>query len=107
MAATNRPDVLDAALLRPGRFDRHVVVDLPHAAAREAILALHTADKPLAEDVSLGDLAAATPGFSGADLENLVNEAALLAAKRDKEHVEMLDFDLCKLLGTQSPDRAA
>ncbi|HEY1553858.1 MAG TPA: ATP-dependent zinc metalloprotease FtsH [Kofleriaceae bacterium] len=93
MAATNRPDVLDAALLRPGRFDRRVVVDLPEAAARRAILVLHTAHKPLAADVSLDHIAAATAGFSGADLANLANEAALSATRRRVDQLSAVDFD--------------
>ena len=92
LAATNQPDVLDRALLRPGRFDRRVVVNLPDTAGREAILKVHTRKVPLARDVVLGDLAAATPGFSGADLKNLVNEAALLAARRDQNDVRQKDF---------------
>jgi cell division protease FtsH len=92
LAATNQPDVLDRALLRPGRFDRRVVVNLPDRAGREAILNVHTRKVPLARDVVLGDLAAATPGFSGADLKNLVNEAALLAARRDQNEVRQKDF---------------
>jgi cell division protease FtsH len=92
MAATNQPEVLDKALLRPGRFDRRVVVNLPDKAGREAILRVHTREVPLAEDVDLAQLAAATPGFSGADLKNLVNEAALLAARRDQENVRYQDF---------------
>jgi cell division protease FtsH len=92
LAATNHPDVLDRALLRPGRFDRRVVVNLPDKAGREAILRVHTRKVPLARDVALGDLAAATPGFSGADLKNLVNEAALLAARRDQNEVRQKDF---------------
>ena len=92
LAATNQPDVLDRALLRPGRFDRRVVVNLPDRAGREAILKVHTRKVPLARDVVLGDLAAATPGFSGADLKNLVNEAALLAARRDQNEVRQKDF---------------
>jgi cell division protease FtsH len=82
IAATNRPDVLDPALLRPGRFDRKVILDRPDVRAREAILRVHTRGKPLAEDVNVADLAKLTPGFVGADLENLVNEAAILAARR-------------------------
>src|SRR3954453_11610284 len=82
LAATNRPEVLDRALLRPGRFDRQVVVDAPDLDGREAILKVHTRGKPLAEDVDLHSVAKATPGFSGADLANAVNEAALLAARR-------------------------
>ncbi|HEY3667690.1 MAG TPA: ATP-dependent zinc metalloprotease FtsH [Polyangiaceae bacterium] len=92
LAATNRPDVLDAALLRPGRFDRRVVIDRPELAARRAILAVHTRDKPLAADVDLQAQAANTPGFSGADLANLVNEAALSATRRGAEAIEDSDF---------------
>jgi cell division protease FtsH len=92
VAATNRPDVLDTALLRPGRFDRRVVVDRPEAPAREEILKIHTRDKPLAPDVSLHDLAANTPGFAGADLENFCNEAALIAMRRGAENVAAVDF---------------
>lgn len=93
MAATNRPDVLDHALLRPGRFDRRVVIDLPDKRAREAILIIHSNKKPLAKDVDLGKLAAATPGFSGADLRNVVNEAAILAARKDQKDITMGDFN--------------
>src|SRR5690606_4993519 len=92
LAATNQPDVLDKALLRPGRFDRRVVVNLPDKNGREAILKVHTRNVPLADDVRLQDLAASTPGVSGADLRNLVNEAALLAARRDQERVHHRDF---------------
>ncbi|HEX7841535.1 MAG TPA: ATP-dependent zinc metalloprotease FtsH [Kofleriaceae bacterium] len=92
IAATNRPDVLDAALLRPGRFDRRVVIDLPEAAARQAILAVHTRDKPLAGDVDLEQIAATTAGFSGADLANLSNEAALAATRRRAERITRDDF---------------
>ena len=92
LAATNQPDVLDRALLRPGRFDRRVVVNLPDKTGRQAILAVHTRKVPLARDVVLGDLAASTPGFSGADLKNLANEAALLAARRDQSEVQQKDF---------------
>ncbi|MFO1302227.1 MAG: ATP-dependent zinc metalloprotease FtsH [Burkholderiales bacterium] len=92
LAATNQPDVLDRALLRPGRFDRRVVVNLPDKAGREAILRVHTRRVPLASDVNLADLASATPGFSGADLKNLVNEAALLAARRERNDVRQQDF---------------
>ena len=87
LAATNQPDVLDKALLRPGRFDRRVVVNLPDKAGREAILKVHTRSVPLARGVDLGELASSTPGLSGADLRNLVNEAALLAARREQEEV--------------------
>ncbi len=92
LAATNQPDVLDKALLRPGRFDRRVVVNLPDKAGREAILKVHTRRVPLAPDVNLSELAAATPGLAGADLKNLVNEAALLAARRDQNEVRQRDF---------------
>ncbi len=92
LAATNQPDVLDKALLRPGRFDRRVVVNLPDKLGREAILSVHTRNVPLANDASLADLAAATPGLSGADLKNLVNEAALLAARREQNDVHQKDF---------------
>ena len=92
LAATNQPDVLDKALLRPGRFDRRVVVNLPDKKGREAILKVHTRQVPLAPDASLGEIAAATPGLSGADLRNLVNEAALLAARRDQNDVRQKDF---------------
>ena len=92
LAATNQPDVLDKALLRPGRFDRRVVINLPDKVGREAILGVHTRKVPLAKDASLADLAAATPGLSGADLKNLVNEAALLAARREQDDVRHKDF---------------
>jgi len=96
IAATNRPDVLDPALLRPGRFDRRVVVPRPDIKGREGILQVHTRKVPLAQGVDVAVLARATPGFAGADLENLVNEAALLAARNDKDKVEMQDFELAK-----------
>jgi cell division protease FtsH len=92
LAATNQPDVLDKALLRPGRFDRRVVVNLPDKVGREAILKVHTRNVPLANDTNLGELAASTPGLSGADLKNLVNEAALLAARREQQEVRQKDF---------------
>jgi len=92
LAATNQPDVLDKALLRPGRFDRRVVVNLPDKTGREAILKVHTRGVPLAQDANLGEIAATTPGFSGADLKNLVNEAALLAARREQNDVRYKDF---------------
>lgn len=92
LAATNQPDVLDKALLRPGRFDRRVVVNLPDKNGREAILKVHTRNVPLAHDARLEELAAMTPGFSGADLKNLVNEAALLAARREQNEVRHQDF---------------
>ena len=96
IAATNRPDVLDPALLRPGRFDRRIVVDRPDVKGREAILKIHTRNIPLGEDVDLSIVARSTPGFAGAELANLVNEAALLAARKDKEVVEMEDFEEAK-----------
>ena len=96
IAATNRPDVLDPALLRPGRFDRRVVVDRPDINGRLGILQVHTSTIPLAEDVDLEMLARGTPGFAGADLANLVNEAALIAARRNKKKVEMDDFEFAK-----------
>jgi len=92
LAATNQPDVLDKALMRPGRFDRRVIVNLPDKTGREAILKVHTRSVPLAKDVSLSEIAGATPGFSGADLKNLVNEAALLAARRGENEVHQKDF---------------
>jgi cell division protease FtsH len=96
IAATNRPDVLDPALLRPGRFDRRVVVSRPDVRGREGIIQVHTRKIPLAEDVDISVLARATPGFSGADLANLVNEAALLAARHSQKFVSMHDFESSK-----------
>jgi len=96
MAATNRPDVLDPALLRPGRFDRRVIVPRPDVRGRQAILHVHTRNMPLSDDVDVGIIARGTPGFSGADLENLVNEAALVAARKDRNKVAMSDFDFAK-----------
>ena len=93
IAATNRPDVLDPALLRPGRFDRQIVVDKPDVRGREAILKVHTKGKPIADDVDLDVLARRTPGFTGADLSNLVNEAALLAARRNKKQIHMAEME--------------
>jgi cell division protease FtsH len=93
VAATNRPDILDPALLRPGRFDRRVILDRPDIKGRHAILEVHVRGKPLAKDVDLGVLARQTPGFVGADIENLVNEAAILAARRNKRAIEMEDLE--------------
>lgn len=93
MAATNRPDILDPALLRPGRFDRQITVGLPTMQDRLEILKIHARNKPLAEDVDLQRVARGTPGFSGADLENLLNEASLLAARKDKDAIEREDID--------------
>ena len=104
ISATNRPDVLDPALLRPGRFDRQVVVPLPDLRGREGILMVHVRHTPLSSDVDLSVVARGTPGFSGADLENLVNEAALLAARLNKEIVEMIDLERAKdkvMMGTE------
>lgn len=93
VAATNRPDVLDPALLRPGRFDRQITVDRPDIKGREAVLHVHARNKPLDESVDIKAIAARTPGFSGADLENLLNEAALVAARRNKKKIDMSDVD--------------
>jgi cell division protease FtsH len=104
IAATNRPDVLDPALLRPGRFDRQIVVDWPDVRGREGIFRVHTRNIPLAEDVDLQQLARGTPGLAGADIANMVNEAALLAARRNRKKVTMEDFEDAKdkvMLGTE------
>jgi len=104
IAATNRPDVLDSALLRPGRFDRQIVVDRPDVRGREGVLKVHTKKIPLHKNVDLSVLAKGTPGFSGADLANMVNEAALLASRKNKKKVEMEDFEEAKdktLMGTE------
>lgn len=93
IAATNRADVLDPALLRPGRFDRQIMVDRPDVKGREAVLRVHARNKPLAKSVDLKAIAQRTPGFSGADLENLLNEAALVAARADKKQIDMSDID--------------
>ncbi len=93
VAATNRPDILDSALLRPGRFDRQVVLDRPDVGGREQILSVHSKGKPMADDVDLKILARRTPGFTGADLSNLINEAALIAARADKREIEMPDLE--------------
>ena len=93
MAATNRPDILDPALLRPGRFDRQIVVDAPDIEGREAILEVHSKGKPLAEEIDLSVLARRTPGFTGADLANLINEAALLAARKHNKKITMLELE--------------
>jgi len=104
ISATNRPDVLDPALLRPGRFDRQVVVPVPDVKGREAILKVHTRKTRMAEDVDLSVIARGTPGFTGADLENMTNEAALLAARRDKDRIDMSELEDAKdkvLMGTE------
>jgi cell division protease FtsH len=106
LAATNQPEVLDKALMRPGRFDRRVVVNLPDKTGRLAILKVHTRNVPLATDINLEDIAAITPGFSGADIRNLVNEAALLAARRmqnEVHHKDMLDALEKIVLGPERP----
>src|SRR5699024_11796897 len=90
---TNRPEILDAALLRPGRFDRQIPVNQPDGKGRQQILRVHAKNKPLAEDVRLKTIAMRTPGFSGADLEHLLNEAALLAARHDPTMITMLETD--------------
>jgi cell division protease FtsH len=105
VAATNRPDVLDPALLRPGRFDRRIVVPRPDVRGRTGILAVHTKKTPLAGGVDLDVIARGTPGFSGADLENLVNEAALLAARADKSQLDMGDFEMAKDKVLMGPER--
>lgn len=107
IAATNRPDVLDPALTRPGRFDRRIVLELPQKNARKEILKVHTREVPLAEDVDLNRLAARTVGFSGADIKNLVNEAVLLAARKDKKHIGAEDLELARdkiILGLERED---
>ncbi len=104
VAATNRPDVLDPALLRPGRFDRQIVVPTPDVRGREGILRVHSRNMPLDNDADLSVLARGTPGFTGADLENMVNEAALLAARKNKEKLQMSDFEEAKdkvMMGTE------
>jgi cell division protease FtsH len=105
VAATNRPDVLDPALLRPGRFDRQVVVDIPDIKGREGILKVHTQKIPMAKTANLKVIARGTPGFSGADLANLVNEAALLAARKDKRKVGMEEFEFAKDKVLMGPER--
>ena len=105
LAATNRPDILDPALLRPGRFDRRVVVGLPDIKGREEILKVHARNKPLADDVELKDLAKTTPGFTGADLENLLNEAALLAARKNKHQISMEEIKEATFKVVMGPEK--
>ena len=105
LAATNRADVLDPALLRPGRFDRQVYVGLPDIRGREEILKIHAKDKPLAEDVDLADIARGTPGFTGADLENLLNEAALLAARKNAPYLSMEDIRAAEIKVIAGPEK--
>ncbi|MFC4600594.1 ATP-dependent zinc metalloprotease FtsH [Cohnella hongkongensis] len=108
VAATNRPDILDPALLRPGRFDRQITVDRPDVKGREAVLKVHARNKPLSKDVKLGTIAKRTTGFTGADLENLLNEAALLAARRNKKDIAMVEVDEAidrVIVGTEKKSR--
>src|SRR5690606_28880374 len=108
VAATNRPDILDPALLRPGRFDRQITVDRPDLKGREAVLRVHARNKPLAKDVKLDVLARYTTGFTGADLENLLNEAALIAARRNRKEISMSELDEAfdrVVVGTQKKSR--
>ena len=105
LAATNRQDILDPALLRPGRFDRQVYVGLPDIRGREEILKIHAKDKPLAEDVDLADIARGTPGFTGADLENLLNEAALLAARKNAPYLSMEDIRAAEIKVIAGPEK--
>ena len=107
LAATNRADVLDAALLRPGRFDRRVPVDLPDRTGREAILKVHAKSRPLDGSVDLGVLAARTTGFSGASLANLLNEAAIVAARRDRKDISIAEVELpCTINRNQTQSNA-
>jgi ATP-dependent Zn protease len=101
MAATNRPDVLDPALIRPGRFDRRITLELPQKDARRMILETHSREVPLADNVNLKAMAERTPGLSGADLKNLVNEAALMAARKNKQQVEAEDLELARRMVCQ------
>ncbi|MDY3282679.1 MAG: ATP-dependent zinc metalloprotease FtsH [Dysosmobacter sp.] len=105
LAATNRADVLDPALLRPGRFDRQVYVGMPDIRGRKAVLEVHAKDKPLAEDVDLEKVARGTPGFTGADLENLINEAALLAARKDRRFITMADLEEAEIKVIAGPEK--
>ena len=105
IAATNRPDILDPALLRPGRFDRQIMVGIPDVKAREQILQIHARNKPLGESISLGTLAKSTPGFTPADLENLMNEAALMAARRDKKKIDMEELEEATLRVLAGPEK--
>ena len=105
LAATNRPDILDVALMRPGRFDREIVVDKPDVKAREAILKIHTRKVPVEDGVDLSTIARGTPGFTGADLENLVNEAALKSARENRKKVVLMDFEFAKDKVMTGPER--
>ena len=105
IAATNRRDILDPALLRPGRFDRQIVVGYPDVKGREEILKVHTKNKPLGPDVDLRVIAQTTVGFTGADLENLVNEAALLAARRGRKAITMVDIEEATIKVVAGPEK--
>lgn len=105
LAATNRPDVLDHALLRAGRFDRRIVVSMPDIKAREEILKVHSEKKKFADDVDLSVIAKNTSGFAGSDLENLLNEAALLAARQNKEIIEMIDVEEAMIKVSMGPEK--
>ena len=105
LAATNRPDVLDKALLRPGRFDRQIVVSAPDVKAREQILEVHSRKKKIGDDVDLKTIAKNTAGFAGADLENVLNEAALLAARRDKKEISMAEIEDAMIKVTVGPEK--
>ena len=105
LAATNRPDVLDSALLRAGRFDRQIVVSIPDAKAREEILKVHSKNKKLSEDISLEVVAKNTAGFAGADLENVLNEAALLAARKEKEYITEKDIEEAMIKVSMGPEK--
>jgi cell division protease FtsH len=105
MAATNRPDILDPALLRPGRFDRRVVIDQPDIRGREAIFRVHTRGKPVSATVDLAELAQSTPGFVGADIENVVNEAAIIAARHNKRRIDMPEFRKPSSASSPGPER--
>ena len=105
MAATNRRDILDPALLRPGRFDRQIVVGYPDVKGREEILKVHTRNKPLGPDVDLNVIAKTTIGFTGADLENLVNEAALLAARKGRKAITMVDIEAATIKVVAGPEK--
>ena len=105
LAATNRPDVLDSALLRAGRFDRQIVVSMPDAKAREEILKVHSKNKKLSEDIYLEVVAKNTAGFAGADLENVLNEAALLAARKEKEYITEKDIEEAMIKVSMGPEK--
>ena len=107
LAATNRPDILDPALLRPGRFDRRIVVGVPDVKGREEIIKVHSRGKPLSKDVDLKVLAKRTPGFTGADIENMMNEAAILAARKDSKEIGMAEIEEAITRVLAGPERKA